>query len=90
MTSAELTTRSVTDARDHLAATIDQLADAQAIQLVNRGRVVAVMMSPDRFEALIAAAEDAEDYRALADHAADPDPDLVPWEDVKRDLGLIG
>lgn len=49
----------------------------------------APLMSPKRFEELLDKAEDAEDYKALAEHASDPDPDLVPWDEVKRDLGLI-
>ncbi|MBV6758602.1 type II toxin-antitoxin system Phd/YefM family antitoxin [Rhodococcus opacus] len=81
---------SVTHARDHLSATIAELSSVQAIQLVNRGRVVAVLVSPERFETLLDAAEDAEDYRAIAEHNSDPDPDPIPWEDVKRDLGLLG
>lgn len=90
MTTAQRETRTVTHTREHLASTITELAEAQVIQLVNRGRVVAVLMSPERYEDLLDAVEDADDYRALAEHAADPDPDLVPWDDVKRDLGLIG
>jgi PHD/YefM family antitoxin component YafN of YafNO toxin-antitoxin module len=90
MTTARRPEVSVTHARDHLSATIAELETAQAIQLVNRGRVVAVLVFPERFETLLDAAEDAEDYRAIAEYAADPDPDLIPWEDVKRDLGLVG
>ncbi|MDV6278655.1 hypothetical protein R3Q06_35330 [Rhodococcus erythropolis] len=89
MTTAQRATRSVTHAREHLASTITELAEAPAIQLVNRGRVVAVLISPDRYEDLLDAAEDAEDYRTLAEYAADPHPDVVPWDEVKRDLGLI-
>ncbi|GAA4470858.1 hypothetical protein GCM10023094_00480 [Rhodococcus olei] len=90
MTTAQRREVSVTHARDHLSATIAELGAAQAIRLVNRGRVVAVLVSPERFEALLDAAEDAEDYRAVAEYSADPDPDPIPWEDVKRDLGLVG
>ena len=90
MATAQRATRSVTHTREHLASTITELAEAQVIQLANRGRVVAVLMSPDRYEDLLDAVEDVEDYRALAEHAADPDPDMVPWDEVKRDLGLIG
>ena len=49
---------------------------------------------PDRerlwriIEMLIEEAEDAADYRALAEAADDPNLDLVPWDQVKRDLGL--
>ncbi|WP_336873516.1 type II toxin-antitoxin system Phd/YefM family antitoxin [Rhodococcus qingshengii] len=89
MATTTLQTRTVTAAREHLATTISELPEAQVIQLVNRGRVVAVLMSPEHFEELLDKAEDAEDYRALAEHAVDPDPDLIPWDEVKRDLGLI-
>ncbi|MCJ0907071.1 hypothetical protein [Rhodococcus sp. ARC_M6] len=78
MSAVSRATRSVTHTHEHLVSTIAELGEVPVIELVDGGRVVAVLIAPDLFEALLDAADDADDYRALAEHAADPDPDMVP------------
>lgn len=85
MSTTEVT---VTQARDHLATTLSELRAARVIRVVNRGVPVAMLVSPEHYDALIEALEDAEDRQALAEFRADPDPDLVPWDEIRRDLGL--
>jgi len=45
-----------------------------------------VLVSPERYEQLMAAAEDAEDIAAF-DAAMEEEGPNIPWDEVKADLG---
>jgi prevent-host-death family protein len=79
----------VSELREQLAAVIDELAGhRKAIKLTRHGLPVAVLMGYDAFEALLDDLDDADDYRALAEHDAAEERDTIPWELAKRDLGI--
>jgi prevent-host-death family protein len=83
---------SVSEARERLAAIIDQVrADHTPIYLSRRGRRVAALIDADDLERILELAEDMADIRAaeeaLAEMAATGE-EPIPWEDVKADLGL--
>jgi prevent-host-death family protein len=79
----------VSELREQLAAVVDELAThGKAIKLTRHGQPVAVLMGYEAFEALLDDFDDADDYRALAEHDAAEDHDTIPWEVVKRDLGI--
>jgi antitoxin Phd len=80
-----MSTIDVSDARQQLSAVIDR-AETEAVTLVRYGRPAAVLVSPARYEQLLAAAEDAEDVAAFDEAIAEEGPD-IPWEQVKADLG---
>jgi PHD/YefM family antitoxin component YafN of YafNO toxin-antitoxin module len=46
-----------------------------------------VLISPERYEELMDALEEIEDMAAYDSAMADPSPN-IPWEEVKRQLGL--
>ncbi len=50
------------------------------------GRPAAVLVSPQRYEAMISALEDAEDIAAFDAAMVEEDPN-IPWEQVKAALG---
>jgi len=50
------------------------------------GRPAGVLVSPERYEQLMSALEDAEDVAAFDAAMAEEDPN-IPWEQVKADLG---
>jgi prevent-host-death family protein len=80
----------VSELREQLAAVIDELgAHRKAIKLTRHGQPVAVLMDYEAFEALLDDLDDADDYRALAEHDAAEDNDTIPWELAKRDLGIL-
>ena len=80
----------VSELRDQLSAVVDSLrADGKAIQLTKHGRPVAVMIGYEAFEAILEELDDASDYKAVAVHDTEADLDLVVWDEVKRDLGLL-
>ena len=81
-----MSTMSVSDARGQLPEVIDT-ARIEAVTLERHGRPVAVVISPDRYEALVAFAEDAEDMAAYDEAMTEEGPN-IPWEQVKADLGL--
>ncbi len=77
----------VSEARKRLAEIIDQAgATGAPIGLSRRGKRAAVILSASSYESLLATAEDVEDRAALAKARAEDD--VVPWDEVKAELGL--
>lgn len=80
----------ITEARDHLAAVVDD-ARRGPVYLTRRNRPVAALVDADTFARLLEDAEELADIRAV-DAAWEEAERLgetpVPWEDVKRELGL--
>ena len=81
-----MTEITITDARADLADTIKR-AKKKPIRITNRGEAQAVLVDPSLFEKMLEALEDAEDLAAYDAALADPDPG-IPWEQVKKDLGI--
>jgi prevent-host-death family protein len=78
----------ISRAREHLAETVEgAVATGEPVLLTRRGRPVAVIVDADAYRRLVAASEDAADLAEL--EAARAEDDFIPWEDVKRDLGLL-
>jgi len=80
-----MSTISVTDARSNLPEVIEA-AQAEAVFLERRGRLQAVVVSPEQYERMLAALEEAEDVAAF-DEAMAEEGDNIPWDQVKSDLG---
>lgn len=80
-----IVTINVSTARDNLPRAVEQ-ARTEAVILERYGRPAAVLVSPERYEELLAAHEDAEDVAAFDAALAEEGPN-VPWERVKADLG---
>jgi PHD/YefM family antitoxin component YafN of YafNO toxin-antitoxin module len=76
----------VSGARDELADLIETLRSGP-VEIRRHGKAVAVMLSRQQHKRLEEAYEELEDIRAYDEMTADTSP-LIPWEDVKRDLGL--
>ena len=76
---------SVADARKQLSDVIAR-AQNEAVFIERRGQRAAVVVSPERYERMLAAFEDAEDIAAFDDAMAEEGPN-VPWAQVKADLG---
>ena len=83
---------SVSEARERLAAIIDQVrADHEPVYLARRGQRVAAVIDADDLDRILELAEDMTDIREaerareeMAATARTP----VPWDEVKADLGL--
>jgi len=75
----------VSSARENLPEAIET-ARTEVVFLERYGRPVAVLVSPERYEQLMAAAEDAEDIAAF-DAAMEEEGPNIPWDEVKADLG---
>lgn len=80
-----MATISVSAAREQLAQAIDT-AQTEAVFVERQGRRVAVLVSPERYDELTDALEDAHDVAAF-DAAMREDGPNVPWERVGADLG---
>lgn len=80
----------ITDARDRLAAVVDQ-ARREPVYLTRRDLPVAAIVDPELLARLIEDAEELADIRAV-DAAWEETERLsetpVPWDEVKRELGL--
>ncbi|WP_322755410.1 type II toxin-antitoxin system Phd/YefM family antitoxin [Frankia sp. Cas3] len=88
-TSPEL---SVSEAREQLAAIIDQVrADHKPVYLARRGRRVAAIIDADDLDRILALAEDMADIRE-AEQAREQmmttGQTPIPWDEVKAELGL--
>lgn len=75
----------ISAARDNLPHAVE-LARTETVFLERYGRRAAVLLSPERYEQLVEALEDAEDVAAF-DAAMAEEGSNIPWEQVKADLG---
>ena len=82
---SKMVTMKMSAARDRLAEAVE-LARSQAVILERYGRPAAVLVSPERYDELMIAFEDAEDVAAFDAAMAEEGPN-IPWEQVKADLG---
>ncbi len=80
-----MATISVSAADKQLAQAIET-AQTQAVFVERRGRRVAVLVSPERYDELMEALEDAQDAAAFGAAMRDGGPN-VPWERFEADLG---
>ena len=80
-----MATMAVSEAREKLADAVET-ARTEPVVLERYGRPVAVLVSPERYEEMLAALEDAEDVDAFDAAMAEEGPN-VPWDQVMTDLG---
>jgi antitoxin Phd len=80
-----MATMNISTARDSLSDAVE-LARTEAVFLERYGRRAAVLVSPERYERLMTALEDAEDVAAF-DAAMNEEGGNIPWEQAKADLG---
>ncbi len=80
-----MATITVSEAREKLAEVVET-AQSEAVFLERYGKLAAVLVSPERYEELMEALEDAEDAEAF-DAAMAEEGANIPWEQVKADLG---
>lgn len=76
---------SVADARKQLSEVIDR-SQTEAVFIERRGQRAAVVISPEQYERMLDALEEAEDATAF-DEAMAEEGSNVPWAQVKADLG---
>jgi antitoxin Phd len=80
-----MATMNMSEARDHLPDAMET-ARTEAVFLQRRGQPAGVLVSPERYEQLMTALEDAEDVAAFDEAIAEEGPN-IPWAQVKVDLG---
>ena len=78
---------SVTDARAELPAAIKK-SQKSPVQILKHGEPVAVLISPTLYQEMLEAMEELEDIEAF-DQAMLSNEKLIPWESVKKELGLL-
>ncbi|MBA3277986.1 MAG: type II toxin-antitoxin system Phd/YefM family antitoxin [Geodermatophilaceae bacterium] len=82
-----MATMNISAARESLPDAIE-LARTEAVVLERYGRPAAVLISPEQYEKLVAALEDAEAVAAYDAAMSEAGPN-IPWEQVKADLGWV-
>lgn len=80
-----MATMAVSEAREKLADAVET-AQTEAVTLERYGRAAAVLVSPERYEQMLEALEEAEDVEAFDAAMAEEGPNL-PWDQAKADLG---
>ena len=78
----------VSQLRENLQSFIE-LAQSEAVIIEKHGSPTAVLISYERYDELMNALEDQEDLRRIEEIEKDIAVNgTIPWEDVKRDLGI--
>jgi prevent-host-death family protein len=80
----------ITEARDRLAAVVDE-ARIEPVYLTRRNRRVAAVVDASVLERLLQDAEELADIKAVDEAWAETErlgETPIPWEVVKRELGL--
>ena len=79
----------VSEAREHLATIINQVAfGGERVRLTRHGKAVAAVVPIEDVE-FLEDLEDEIDLELAREALADPENQTtIPWEEVKRDLGL--
>ncbi len=80
-----MATMNISTARENLPDAVE-LARTEAVFLERYGRRAAVLVSPEQYERLMDALEDAEEIAAF-DAAMNEEGPNIPWEQAKADLG---
>jgi prevent-host-death family protein len=80
-----IATFNISKAREKLSDAVE-LSQTEAVFLERRGTPAAVLVSPERYEEMMDALEDAEDVAAF-DSAMEEEGPNIPWDEVKADLG---
>lgn len=80
-----MATMNISQARDKLAEAVET-ARREPVFLERYGRAAAVLVSPEHFELLSRALDEAEDVAAFDAAIAEAGANL-PWDQVKADLG---
>lgn len=83
--SAAMASMNISAARDRLPEAVE-LAHSEAVFLERYGRRAAVLLSPERYDELMEALEEAEDVAAFDAAMAEEGPN-IPWDQAKADLG---
>jgi PHD/YefM family antitoxin component YafN of YafNO toxin-antitoxin module len=78
---------SVTDARAELPAAIKK-SQKSPVHILKHGEAVAVLISPTLYQEMLEAMEELEDIEAF-DQAMLSNEKLIPWDSVKKELGLL-
>lgn len=80
-----MSTINVTEARANFSELVAR-SHNEAVFIERHGRTEAVVISPEQYERLMDALEEAEDLRAF-DSAIAEEGDNIPWAQAKADLG---
>lgn len=75
----------VSEARERLSEVVET-SQTEAVILERYGKPAAILVSPDRYEEMMEALEEAQDAAAF-DEAMSDEGENIPWEQVKADLG---
>lgn len=82
-----MTELALSELRNHLADAIDGARQSgEPVYVTRHGKRIAVVVDAESYDHLVAAAEDQLDRSEL--RAAREEDDYVPWDEVKRELGL--
>lgn len=77
---------SVSDARKDLPSLVDK-SKKELILINGHGKPEAVIIGFEQYEKFLDAVEELEDISLAEESLRDPGPN-IPWEKVKKDLGL--
>ena len=77
---------SVSEARENFSEAVED-AQKKPVQILKHGKPVAVLINPSLFEKFLDSMEELEDI-ADFDQAKSDKSKMIPWAQVKADLGI--
>ena len=77
---------SISDARENLSAAVSD-SRKRPVRILKHGKPVAILINPSMYEKLLDSMEELEDIAAFDEALADKNPG-IPWQQVKKDLGI--
>lgn len=78
---------SISDARAELSHAITR-AKKRPVTILRHGKPIAVLITPSLYEKFVESMEELEDIADFDKATGDNDP-AIPWDIVKKDLGLL-
>jgi prevent-host-death family protein len=76
---------SISRARDNFSEVVEQ-SKTEPVEIELYGRRAAVLVSPEKYDEMLEAWEDAQDVAAFDSSLGELGAN-IPWEQVQRDLG---
>jgi len=77
---------SISDARENLSAAVGD-SRKKPVRILKHGKPVAVLINPSMYEKFVDSMEELEDIAAFDEAISDKTPG-IPWQQVKKDLGI--
>ncbi len=82
-----MSSMSISDARAEFSKAVTR-AKKKPVTISRHGKPIAVLINPSLYEKFVESMEELEDIADFDEATSDSDPS-IPWEQVKKELGIL-